>query len=189
MLCGTLIALLFSLLVDGMVVDSTRSALSSLYGAVLILGLLNIYINFELFGLTLILLYSSVFLVLYLLSYYLSGPTSNKKSARKLMLLCAATSTLLLEGVSNYNQINNLTLSLSAPTVQTSTYKFISIIHVLVMKLYLVESLVLNLFLVIGLIAFLVAIPQGVARQKTKVASVLKPKRIIRRSPNFKKFI
>ena len=105
------------------------------------------------------------------------------------MLLCAATSTLLLEGVSNYNQINNLTLSLSAPTVQTSTYKFISIIHVLVMKLYLVESLVLNLFLVIGLIAFLVAIPQGVARQKTKVASVLKPKRIIRRSPNFKKFI
>jgi hypothetical protein len=168
-----------------------KNFLNYSYSMILVLSLFIIILGFELFGFSLVIAYTSVFIVFFLLSFFLPSIGNFKKRPFFLLILLLPLYIFFSNNLTaNYNQISDcLNQSSSLGGSYLLTGKFNLVLYTLVLKTFYIETLLLNFFLLFGLILALAIISRYLKSQSgPRLSTNLRLKRVLRRGANFKKF-
>jgi hypothetical protein len=137
-----------------------KNFLNYSYSMILVLSLFIIILGFELFGFSLVIAYTSVFIVFFLLSFFLPSIGNFKKRPFFLLILLLPLYIFFSNNlIANYNQISaclNQSSSLGGSYLLTG--KFNLVLYTLVLKTFYIETLLLNFFLFFCLILALAII-------------------------------
>ena len=168
-----------------------KNILNYSYSTILVLALFITILGFELFGFSLVIAYTSVFIVFFLLSFFLPKVVTLKKRSYYTLILLLPLysffSSHLIASCPNFNDF--LSQSLTSGGSYLLTGKFNLVLYTLVLKTFYIETLLLNFFLLFGLILALVIISKYIKSPLgPRLSTNLKLKRVLRRGANFKKF-
>ena len=168
-----------------------KNILNYSYSTILVLALFITILGFELFGFSLVIAYTSVFIVFFLLSFFLPKVVTLKKRSYYTLILLLPLysffSSHLIASCPNFNDF--LSQSLTSGGSYLLTGKFNLVLYTLVLKTFYIETLLLNFFLLFGLILALAIISKYIKSPLgPRLSTNLKLKRVLRRGANFKKF-
>ena len=168
-----------------------KNILNYSYSIILVLALFITILGFELFGFSLVIAYTSVFIVFFLLSFFLPKVVTLKKRSYYTLILLLPLysffSSHLIASCPNFNDF--LSQSLTSGGSYLLTGKFNLVLYTLVLKTFYIETLLLNFFLLFGLILALAIISKYIKSPLgPRLSTNLKLKRVLRRGANFKKF-
>ena len=192
MLNSVLLFLILTLGLELIINVDERGRLGNAYTLILLAGILLISLGFELFGLAVIIAYTSVFVSFFLLTYFL--PTVQKYNKSTLLSISLLIGLVLLYQTSiGLDSVESGKLNLSIVGLNQSTLysgKFNIVAYIVILKSFYMETLLLNFFLIIGLVYSLKILNKGALDKKDKLGPSLTRsiKRSTRRSPSFKKF-
>ncbi len=170
----------------------TKNLIKSLilfFNNLIICGLICIFfIKLEVFGLTLILVYSSVFIIFLLFLNYF-----NEKDLKinynfifiifSLFIFFFFKFYLYDCCLFNFFWINTYSI------IKLKIIKFVSVLHVLIIKIFSYETLLINIYLVFGLICCVCLIVSKSYKTKLKLTFISKNKRVYRRTNSYNNFL
>lgn len=189
MLCNVIIFLIILILVEIIKTNNNIKLLSLNYTNLLICVIYSCFLlNLELFGITILLVYSSVFLILILFSFifnYRGFKNKNNLNISIHLIIFLALFTSLVFYKTQKNLILYSWLSPHYMLILKNT-QFINIIHIIIVKLFQIEVLILNYYLLIGLISSILIILKILNKSfNFKIMSFNKNKRLLRRTNSF----
>lgn len=146
------------------------------------------FLKLELFGITILLVYSSVFIILILFSFIFNYKNSNKYNSTNnniiVYLLILLTSSFIMYYSAEYKLQTSWINSTYVFFLKNS--QFTNIMHILIVKFFQIEVLLLNYYLFLGLISsILLVLKVYNSTQVNKLMFFNKNKRLLRRTNSF----
>ena len=146
------------------------------------------FLKLELFGITILLVYSSVFIILILFSFIFNYKNSNKynstNSSIMVYVLVLLTTSFIMYATSSQKLQTSWINSTYVFFLKNS--QFTNIMHILIVKFFQIEVLILNYYLFLGLIVgILLVLKVYNSTHINKLMFFNKNKRLLRRTNSF----
>jgi hypothetical protein len=189
MLINVLLYLLILLIFEILITKSIFKILILVFSNLLICSIVSIFfLKLEIFGLTLILVYSSVFLILFLFINYFEEKFLISNFKIFFIFIFFFIFFFLKFYIFNQLSFNFFWINYYF-LLKFKIIKFTNLIHVLLIKIYNIETVVINIYLLIGLLSSLTLISYKSIGNKKKLTFTSKNKRIYRRTNSYNSFL
>lgn len=142
------------------------------------------FIKLEVFGLTIILIYSSVFLIFLLFLNYFNEKELSVKFNVMFLLVLLLFFLFFKFYIFNHQSFNFFWINVYT-LIKVKTIKFISVLHTLIIKIFSYEILMINVYLIVGLVCCVCLIISKIYKNKLKLTFTSKNKRTYRRTNSY----
>ena len=188
MFTNILILLLLLVTVELLKTSDFFKIISLVYSSILLCVIFScLYLKLDLFGITILLVYSSVVIMLILLSFILNNKNKIIFSSKNFFILYFS---IFISSFFFYNyQKTSIDLSWVSPyyVFNLKSSQFVNILHILIIKIFQIETLILNYYLLLGLVASVLLI-LNINKNNNPFKKIMfssKNRRLIRRSNSF----
>ncbi len=188
MFTNVLILLLLLVTIELLKTSDFFKIISLVYSSILLCVIFScLYLKLDLFGITVLLVYSSVVIMLILLSFILNNKNKIIFSSKNFFILYFS---IFISSFFFYNyQKTTIEFSWVSPyyVFNLKSSQFVNILHVLIIKIFQIETLILNYYLLLGLVASVLLI-LNINKNNNPFKKIMfssKNRRLIRRSNSF----
>lgn len=188
MFTNVLILLLLLVTIELLKTSDFFKIVSLVYSSILLCVVFScLYLKLDLFGITILLVYSSVIIMLILLSFILNNKNKIIFSSKNFFILYFS---IFLSSFFFYNyQKKIIDLSWISPyyVFNLKSSQFVNILHILIIKIFQIETLILNYYLLLGLVVSVLLI-LNINKNNNPFKKIMfssKNRRLIRRSNSF----
>jgi hypothetical protein len=188
MFTNVLILLLLLVTIELLKTSDFFKIISLVYSSILLCVIFScLYLKLDLFGITVLLVYSSVVIMLILLSFILNNKNKIIFSSKNFFILYFS---IFISSFFFYNyQKTTIDLSWVSPyyVFNLKSSQFVNILHILIIKIFQIETLILNYYLLLGLVASVLLI-LNINKHNNPFKKIMfssKNRRLIRRSNSF----